>query len=51
MLKTSRHASFSAECMEDARNISEELGYTTVKSRSRTVPGVMGGGKRSPAPM
>jgi len=35
--------------MEDARNISEELGYTTVKSRSRTVPGVMGGGKRSPS--
>jgi type IV secretion system protein VirD4 len=35
--------------MEDARNVSEELGYTTVKSRSRTVPGVMGGGKRSPS--
>ena len=35
--------------MEDARNISEELGYTTVKSRSRTVPGVMGGGKRGPS--
>jgi type IV secretion system protein VirD4 len=25
------------------------LGYTTVKSRSRTVPGVMGGGKRGPS--
>jgi type IV secretion system protein VirD4 len=40
---------FPPNDMEDARNISEELGYTTVKSRSRTVPGVMGGGKRSPS--
>jgi type IV secretion system protein VirD4 len=40
---------FPPNDMEDARNVSEELGYTTVKSRSRTVPGVMGGGKRSPS--
>ncbi len=50
MLKT--HAAriiFPPNDIEDARNISEELGYTTVKSRSRTVPGFMGGGKRSPS--
>ncbi len=40
---------FPPNNMEDAHNISEELGYTTVKSRSRTVPGVMGGGKRGPS--
>jgi type IV secretion system protein VirD4 len=50
MLKTlAARIIFPPNDMEDARNISEELGYTTVKSRSRTVPGVMGGGKRSPS--
>jgi type IV secretion system protein VirD4 len=49
MLKTlAARIIFPPNDMEDARNVSEELGYTTVKSRSRTVPGVMGGGKRSP---
>jgi type IV secretion system protein VirD4 len=50
MLKTlAARIIFPPNDMEDARNVSEELGYTTVKSRSRTVPGVMGGGKRSPS--
>lgn len=50
MLKTlAARIVFPPNDMEDARNVSEELGYTTVKSRSRTVPGVMGGGKRSPS--
>jgi type IV secretion system protein VirD4 len=50
MLKTlAARIVFPPNDMEDARNISEELGYTTVKSRSRSVPGVMGGGKRSPS--
>jgi type IV secretion system protein VirD4 len=49
MLKTlAARIIFPPNDMEDARNVSEELGYTTVKSRSRTVPG-MGGGKRSPS--
>ena len=50
MLKTlAARIIFPPNDMEDARNVSEELGYTTVKSRSRTIPGVMGGGKRSPS--
>jgi type IV secretion system protein VirD4 len=50
MLKTlAARIIFPPNDMEDARNVSEELGYTTVKSRSRTVPGVLGGGKRSPS--
>jgi type IV secretion system protein VirD4 len=50
MLKTlAARIIFPPNDMEDARNVSEELGYTTVKSRSRTVPGAMGGGKRSPS--
>jgi type IV secretion system protein VirD4 len=50
MLKTlAARIIFPPNDMEDARNVSEEMGYTTVKSRSRTVPGVMGGGKRSPS--
>jgi type IV secretion system protein VirD4 len=50
MLKTlAARIIFPPNDMEDARNISEELGYTTVKSRSRTVPGITGGGKRSPS--
>jgi type IV secretion system protein VirD4 len=50
MLKTlAARIVFPPNDMEDARNVSEELGYTTVKSRSRTVPGIMGGGKRSPS--
>jgi type IV secretion system protein VirD4 len=50
MLKTlAARIIFPPNDMEDARNVSEELGYTTVKSRSRTVPGVMGGGKRGPS--
>jgi type IV secretion system protein VirD4 len=50
MLKTlAARIIFPPNDMEDARNISEELGYTTVKSRSRTVPGVMGGSNRSPS--
>ena len=40
MLKTlAARIIFPPNDMEDARNVSEELGYTTVKSRSRTVPG------------
>ena len=50
MLKTlAARIIFPPNDMEDARNVSEELGYTTVKSRSRTVPSAMGGGKRSPS--
>lgn len=50
MLKTlAARIIFPPNDMEDARNVSEELGYTTVKSHSRTIPGVMGGGKRSPS--
>jgi type IV secretion system protein VirD4 len=50
MLKTlAARIIFPPNDMDDARNISEELGYTTVKSRSRTVPGVMGGSNRSPS--
>jgi type IV secretion system protein VirD4 len=50
MLKTlAARIIFPPNDMEDARNVSEELGYTTMKSRSRNVPGVMSGGKRSPS--
>jgi type IV secretion system protein VirD4 len=50
MLKTlAARIIFPPNDMEDAKNVSEELGYTTVKSRSRTVPSAMGGGKRSPS--
>ncbi|HEY0745607.1 MAG TPA: type IV secretory system conjugative DNA transfer family protein [Steroidobacteraceae bacterium] len=50
MLKTlGARIVFAPNDMEDARSISEELGYTTVKSRSRNVPGVGGGRNRSPS--
>ncbi len=50
MLKTlAARIVFAPNDMEDARNISEELGYTTVKSRSRNVPGMGGGRNRSPS--
>jgi type IV secretion system protein VirD4 len=49
MLKTlGARIVFAPNDMEDARSISEELGYTTVKSRSRSVPGI-GGKNRSPS--
>ena len=49
MLKTLRaRIVFAPNDMEDARSISEELGYTTVKSRSRNIPGI-GGKNRSPS--
>ena len=40
---------FPPNDMEDARNISEELGYTTTKSSSRTTPSLMAGSKRGPS--
>jgi type IV secretion system protein VirD4 len=40
---------FPPNDIEDARKISEELGYTTVKGRSRNVPGLGGGRQRSPS--
>jgi type IV secretion system protein VirD4 len=49
MLKTlGARIVFAPNDMEDARSISEELGYTTVKSRSRNIPG-LGGKNRSPS--
>jgi type IV secretion system protein VirD4 len=49
MLKTlGARIVFAPNDIEDARNISDELGYTTIKSRSRTVPG-LGGKQRSPS--
>ncbi len=50
MLKTlAARIIFPPNDMEDARNISEELGYTTTKSRSRTMPSIMAGSKRGPS--
>ena len=50
MLKTlAARIVFPPNDIDDARKISEELGYTTVKSRSRTVPGFGGGRQRSPS--
>ena len=50
MLKTlGARIVFAPNDMEDARAISEELGYTTVKSRSRTIPGMGGGKNRGPS--
>lgn len=50
MLKTlGARIVFAPNDIEDARNISEELGYTTVKSRSRNIPGIGGGRNRSPS--
>ena len=40
---------FAPNNMEDARNICAELGDTTVKVRSRNVPGFGGGQNRSPS--
>ncbi|MDP9082987.1 MAG: type IV secretory system conjugative DNA transfer family protein, partial [Pseudomonadota bacterium] len=40
---------FAPNNMEDARNICAELGDTTVKVRSRNVPGFGGGRNRSPS--
>lgn len=36
---------FAPNDFEDARQISDELGNKTVKARSRSMPGLMGGGK------
>jgi type IV secretion system protein VirD4 len=50
MLKTlAARIVFPPNDMDDARNISEELGYTTAKSRSRTMPGLTAGDKRGPS--
>jgi type IV secretion system protein VirD4 len=50
MLKTlAARVVFAPNDMEDAKKISEELGYTTVKAKSRTLPGFMGGKQRSPS--
>jgi type IV secretion system protein VirD4 len=50
MLKTlGARIVFAPNDIEDARTISEELGYTTVKSRSRNIPGVGAGRNRSPS--
>jgi type IV secretion system protein VirD4 len=50
MLKTlAARVVFPPNDIEDARKISEELGYTTVKGRSRNVPGLGGGRQRSPS--
>jgi len=50
MLKTlAARIVFPPNDIDDARKISEELGYTTVKSRSRTVPGFGSGRQRSPS--
>lgn len=51
MLKTlAARVVFAPNDAEDARQISEELGYTTVKSKSRSLPSFMSSGKtRSPS--
>jgi type IV secretion system protein VirD4 len=50
MMKTlAARVVFAPKDNEDARNISEELGYTTVKSKSRTMPSFMGSGHRNPS--
>ena len=50
MLKTlAARIVFPPNDMDDARNISEELGFMTVKSRSRTIPGIGSSGNRSPS--
>jgi len=50
MLKTlAARIVFPPNDIEDARNLSEELGNITVKSRSRTIPGLFGSGQRSPS--
>ena len=50
MLKTlAARIVFPPNDIEDARNVSEELGNTTVKSRSWTIPGPFGSGQRSPS--
>ena len=49
MMKTlAARVVFSPNDVEDAKQISEELGYVTVKSKSRTMPGFMGK-NRSPS--
>ena len=50
MMKTlAARVLFAPNDNEDARAISEELGYTTVKSKSRTMPSFMGSGNRNPS--
>jgi type IV secretion system protein VirD4 len=50
MLKTlAARIVFPPNDIEDARKISEELGYTTVKGRSHSVPGIGGGRQRAPS--
>lgn len=50
MLKTlAARLVFAPNDIEDARQISEELGYRTVKSKSRTLPGIFSGAHRNPS--
>lgn len=50
MLKTlAARIVFAPNDVEDARQISEELGYTTVKGKSRNVPAWMSGKQRNPS--
>ncbi|MGA8055119.1 MAG: type IV secretory system conjugative DNA transfer family protein, partial [Burkholderiales bacterium] len=50
MLKTlAARVVFAPNDIEDAKQISEELGYTTVKVTSRSMPSFMGGKHRSPS--
>ena len=50
MLKTlAARIVFAPNDIEDARKISEELGYTTVKGRSRSEPGFGAGRQRGPS--
>ena len=50
MMKTlAARVLFAPNDNEDARIISDELGYTTVKSKSRTMPSFMGSGQRNPS--